>query len=111
MSNADAASIHQALGNSNTDGKGSYFIPCNLEVDLAFVFGGVPYTISPLDYIGAVQPDGTCESKISGSGTDPTSWTIGTGFLRNVRPSRFVLISERFTAYLIPATIKSRSPL
>lgn len=103
MSYADADALHAALSaDYGTDEHGSYFLPCDLKVDLAFGFGGgnlgtQSFTINPLDYIGDVVQDGSvnkCQSKIRGDAGYNVAWKMGTGFLRNVRgPLRLLLIS------------------
>jgi len=93
MSYADADALHAALSaDYGTDEHGSYFLPCDLKVDLAFGFGGgnlgtQSFTINPLDYIGDVVQDGSvnkCQSKIRGDAGYNVAWKMGTGFLRNV---------------------------
>ena len=101
MSYADADALHAALSaDYSTDGHGSYFLPCDLNVDLAFGFGegnfAQSFTINPLDYIGDVVQDGRvniCQSKIRGDAGYDVSWKMGTGLLRNVGgPSRLLLM-------------------
>jgi hypothetical protein len=98
MSYADADVLHAALSASySTDGHGSYFLPCDLNVDLSFGFSGEYFKINPLDYIGEVVQDGSvnkCQSKIRGDAGYDVAWKMGTGLLRNVlAPLRLLLIS------------------
>jgi hypothetical protein len=98
MSYDDADALHAALSaDYSTDGHGNYFLPCNLNVDLAFAFDGDLFTINPLDYIGGVVQDGSvnkCQSKIRGDAGYDVAWKMGTGLLRNVlAPLRLLLIS------------------
>jgi hypothetical protein len=88
MSYADADALHAALSpDSSTDQHGTYFLPCNLNVNLAFGFGGRVFTIYSGDYIAEVvqgQGSNTCQSKIYGDAGLDVFWKMGTGLLRNV---------------------------
>jgi cathepsin D len=96
MSIDDATALNQAAAsNFITDSKGNFQLPCQTTALLEFALVGLAVTISPLDYIGQVQTtfsNGStwCSSRIVGvaANSATTSWSIGTGFLRNVSPWR-----------------------
>jgi hypothetical protein len=92
MSIPDAVKIHQALAPSyTTDDNGNFQFPCETDTTLQFEFGGVSFSVSTMDYVGPVvrtDPNGStwCASMIIGfPGAAVQAWTVGTGFLRNVR--------------------------
>lgn len=60
--------IHAAIPGSQSDGSGSYAIPCNTKVTMSLNFGGTQFFIDPRDYLGAATSTaGTmCLSNISG---------------------------------------------
>jgi hypothetical protein len=92
MSVKDATSLHAALtDNYTTDGQGNFGFNCSLDANLSVIFGSVAFSISPLDYVGAVVEsyglhNFWCQSNIQGipSFAPTSSWTFGTMFLRNV---------------------------
>lgn len=96
MSIDDATTLNQATAsNFITDSKGNFQLPCQTNATLEFILNGLAITIGPVDYIGQVQTtfaNGStwCSSMIVGVAANSanTSWSIGTGFLRNVSPWR-----------------------
>jgi Eukaryotic aspartyl protease len=96
---ADATKVHTALTSNffQTDGQGSFVIPCSTHTELEFVLGGVGYHLNPSSYINTENflwsfPNGTtmCQSLVLGiDGQDPV-WLLGTPFLMNVSiPNRY----------------------
>lgn len=85
----DANTLHDAIPGSVTDGQGNYAFPCQTQAELALVFGGKSFIISPKDYVGApltgAGSNGLCQSNIVGQqiGT-PDQWLNGDVFLKNV---------------------------
>src|SRR5579859_6842725 len=83
----DADALHNAIPGSVTDGQGNYAFPCSTNANLALVFGGQPFSISPKDYVGAPL-SGTsslCQSNIVGQQIGgPNQWLNGDVFLKNV---------------------------
>jgi Eukaryotic aspartyl protease len=84
----DAMTIHNAINGSVTDGQGDFAVPCNTNADIALVFGGQSFSISPKDYVGSPL-SGTrsnlCSSNIVGQQIGgPNQWLTGDVFLKNV---------------------------
>jgi cathepsin D len=83
----DADTLHNAIPGSVTDGQGNYAFPCSTDADIALVFGGQPFSISPKDYVGGPL-NGTsnlCQSNIVGQQIGgPNQWLNGDVFLKNV---------------------------
>jgi cathepsin D len=83
----DADTLHNAIPGSVTDGQGNYAFPCSTDADIALVFGGTSFSISPKDYVGSPL-SGTsnlCQSNIVGQQIGgPTQWLSGDVFLKNV---------------------------
>ena len=83
----DADALHNAIPGSVTDGQGNYAFPCSTNANIALVFGGQPFSISPKDYVGAPL-SGTsslCQSNIVGQQIGgPNQWLNGDVFLKNV---------------------------
>jgi hypothetical protein len=113
LSIADATTLHKAFpsGTTQTVSPGNFQFQCNLTTPLAFVLGNTAFSVSPLDYIGALQTTDTngttwCSSNIIGvAGFNVTQWSLGTGFLRNVYPILFRRLTTRFTlCWTIPIT-------
>jgi cathepsin D len=90
----DANVLHDAIPGSVTDGQGNYAFPCQTQAEVALVFGGKSFVISPKDYVGAplTSPSGLCQSNIVGQqiGT-PDQWLNGDVFLKNVLTNKFKL--------------------
>jgi len=92
MSITDATTLHKAFpsGTTQTVSPGNFQFQCNLTTPLAFVLGKTAFSVSPLDYIGALKTTDTngttwCSSNIIGiPNFSVTQWSLGTGFLRNV---------------------------
>jgi hypothetical protein len=86
----DAAILHNAIPGSVTDGQGNFAFPCKTQAEVALVFGGKSFVISPKDYVGAPLSgtSGLCQSNIVGQqiGT-PDQWLNGDVFLKNVTSS------------------------
>lgn len=63
-----AKAMHAMIPGAQTDGQGSFAIPCTTQVPMTFSFGGTQFFIDPRDYLGApVSNTGTmCLSNISG---------------------------------------------
>jgi Eukaryotic aspartyl protease len=86
---ADATILHNAIPNSFSDGQGNYAIPCSTTIDIAVIFGGTSFSISPEDYVGAPLNGGTtlCQSNIVGQQVGTVNqWLLGDVFLKNVLP-------------------------
>jgi cathepsin D len=83
----DADALHNAIPGSVTDGQGNYAFPCSTNADIALVFGGQAFSISPQDYVGGPL-SGTshlCQSNIVGQQIGgPNQWLNGDVFLKNV---------------------------
>ncbi|RIB08300.1 aspartic peptidase domain-containing protein [Gigaspora rosea] len=81
----DAKKIHNLIPGA-TQINGTFVVPCNTNVNVAFTFAGVSYNIDPRDL--AIQPTGinnTCASGISaGNIGGNTTWLVGDVFLKNV---------------------------
>jgi Eukaryotic aspartyl protease len=89
MSIHDATILNQALDpHATPDNNGNFQISCQLlsgTTNLEFVIGGTAFSISPQDFVGPETTNGLCTSYIVGLSTNSnTSWSFGTGFLRNV---------------------------
>jgi Eukaryotic aspartyl protease len=108
----DATTLHNAIPNSVTDGEGNFAVPCSTNSDLAVVFGGTSFSISPKDYVGApLGTDALCQSNIVGQTVgNATQWLSGDVFLKNVTPpvlfSRTMLTSDRCMQCLIMTKMK-----
>lgn len=84
---SDAKQLHSQIPGSQGDSE-TFNIPCASQTPVQLVFSGVPYPISPADYVGDPITDGssTCTSNIVGRrpfGPD-TQWLVGDVFLKNV---------------------------
>lgn len=83
----DADALHNAIPGSVTDGQGNYAFPCSTNADIALVFGGQPFSISPKDYVGGPlsSTSSLCQSNIVGQQIGgPNQWLNGDVFLKNV---------------------------
>jgi Eukaryotic aspartyl protease len=83
----DAATLHAAIPESVTDNEGNFAFPCNTNTNVAVIFGGTSFSISPKDYVGAPLSgqQNLCQSNIVGQqiGT-ANQWLLGDVFLKNV---------------------------
>lgn len=82
-----AMSIHAAIPGAQSDGQGSFAIPCTTQIRMAFGFGGTQFSIDPRDYLGAaVDATGVmCLSNISGQSIGTAGqFLVGDVFLKNV---------------------------
>jgi cathepsin D len=85
----DAVTIHSAIPGSVTDGQGDFAFPCSTSVQLAVIFAGKSFTISPKDYVGQPLNGGNnlCQSNIVGQQVGVSNqWLLGDVFLKNVFP-------------------------
>ncbi|KAJ5150733.1 uncharacterized protein N7500_010922 [Penicillium coprophilum] len=66
--------------------KNNYLIPCNSTATIEFEFSGVKYNVSPKDYVGNPESDGSdyCISTIVGYASNGANWLVGDVFLKNV---------------------------
>lgn len=84
---ADASALHEAIPGSVTDGQGNFGFPCSTNVDIAVIYSGNSFSISPKDYVGApISGSGNiCQSNIVGQQVgSETQWLLGDVFLKNV---------------------------
>jgi hypothetical protein len=92
MPSADGHDLLYALDQHFfTDDTSAYYLSCETTTELTFEISGMPFSISPLDYVG--PPDNTfgeglCLSNIKANDSyvEEGHWEVGTGFLRNVYP-------------------------
>jgi Eukaryotic aspartyl protease len=88
MSIDDATTLNQALDPGAIPDNGNFQISCQIlsgEINLEFIINGTAFAISPQDFVGPQTTGGLCVSYIVGLSTNSdTSWSFGTGFLRNV---------------------------
>lgn len=83
----DAATVHDAIPGSVTDGQGNFAIPCSTTINLAVGFSGKTFNISPKDYVGQqlTRENNLCQSNIVGQQVGgPDQWLMGDVFLKNV---------------------------
>ena len=83
----DAAALHEAIPGSVTDGQGNFAFPCSTNVDIAVIYNGNSFSISPKDYVGGpISGSGNiCQSNIVGQQVGgETQWLLGDVFLKNV---------------------------
>jgi hypothetical protein len=97
----DATTLHDAIPNSVSDGQGNFAMPCSTTSDLAIVFGGKSFSISPKDYVGGpLQGSGAnalCQSNIVGQSVgNATQWLSGDVFLKNVMPPCSIFASNAY---------------
>ncbi|EKV19729.1 Aspartic-type endopeptidase ctsD [Penicillium digitatum] len=64
----------------------NYLIPCNSTATIEFEFSGVKYSVSPKDYVGNTESEGSdfCISTIVGYASNGANWLVGDVFLKNV---------------------------
>lgn len=87
--NPDAVALHDAIPGSMTDGQGDFAVPCSTDANIAIIFNGVPFSISPKDYVGPPlnETNSLCQSNIVGQQIgSPDQWLVGDVFLKNVNP-------------------------
>ena len=65
---------------------GDYWnIPCDTTIEIAVVFQGVSFNISPEDYVGDPQGNNLCQSHIIGhAALGDNQWLLGDTFMKNV---------------------------
>jgi hypothetical protein len=81
---ADATALHALIPGAKGNDQ-VYTIPCNTNQPLTLNIGGQTYNISPEDYVGYVNSDGSCTSNIVGQTTfSANQWLVGDVFLKNV---------------------------
>jgi hypothetical protein len=96
MTLADATSVHQALTNNDfvVDTYGNFYFSCAVNAELDFVLNGGSFNIGPQDYMlppvpnfpnGSALPSNWCLGSIQGHDGLTPPWTLGAGFIRNVR--------------------------
>ena len=79
----DVATFHALIqGSFSTDGS-TYYVPCTTTDSAFFVFSGVTYEVSALDWVGSMV-NGHCTSNIYGMAVVPGAWLVGDTFLKNV---------------------------
>ncbi|KGO68485.1 Peptidase A1 [Penicillium italicum] len=85
---ADAKTLFSLVPHSSQQpsNPNNYLIPCNSTATIEFEFSGVKYNISPKDYIGNAESDGSdyCISTIVGYASNGANWLVGDVFLKNV---------------------------
>lgn len=80
----DAKKLHALLPGVKEDGE-RFRIPCASTANMTFVFGGVSFTVSPLDYVGEPIIDSLCYSNVIGRDIiGANRWLMGDVFLKNV---------------------------
>jgi cathepsin D len=84
----DAKTLFSLVPDSSQqpDNPNNYLVPCNSNATIEFEFSGVKYNISPKDYIGSKEPDGSdhCISTIVSYAHNGETWLVGDVFLKNV---------------------------
>lgn len=92
MSIDDATTLNKALDpNAVSDNNGNFQLSCQIVgfgATLDFVINAttlITISISPQDFVGPQTTSGLCTSYIVGH--SESSWSFGTGFLRNVTPA------------------------
>ncbi|KAI4207207.1 MAG: hypothetical protein LQ346_000701 [Caloplaca aetnensis] len=83
---ADAEQLHSQISGSQQEGE-IFNIPCASKALVQLIFSGVPYDISPADYVGDPISHGssTCTSNFIGRRPfGPNQWLVGDVFLKNV---------------------------
>jgi Eukaryotic aspartyl protease len=92
MQSTDSNDLHFALDPNYVTNNGAYYISCETITEFTFEIQGMPFSISPLDYIGppdnSIGNGGMCLSNIKANDSlvGEGHWEVGTGFLRNVYP-------------------------
>ncbi|KAJ5229611.1 hypothetical protein N7489_010319 [Penicillium chrysogenum] len=85
---ADAKALFSLVPDSSQqpDNPNNYLIPCNSTATIEFEFSGVKYNVSPKDYVGNPEPEGSdyCISTIVGYASNGADWLVGDVFLKNV---------------------------
>lgn len=81
----DAKSLHSQIPGSSQDGE-LFHVPCSLKEPIQIFISGVPYNITPADFIGKQLKGGSlCESNIIGmQAFEEGQWLLGDVFLKNV---------------------------
>jgi hypothetical protein len=80
----DATALHSLIPGAKGNNQ-VYTIPCNTNNALTLTIGGQNYNISPKDYVGYANSDGSCTSNIVGQTTFAANqWLVGDVFLKNV---------------------------
>lgn len=77
-----ATAIHTPLTGAQSDGQGSFSIPCSTTAQISLTFGGRPFFIDPRDYVGSVISGNNCLSRITGQDIGG-KLLIGDVFLKN----------------------------
>jgi cathepsin D len=88
----DALTLHNAIPGSVTDGQGDFGFPCSTDAEIAVIFNGQSFSISPKDYVGpplnGTGTEGLCQSNIVGEQVGSADqWLLGDVYLKNVGPS------------------------
>ncbi|OQE35995.1 hypothetical protein PENCOP_c012G02470 [Penicillium coprophilum] len=85
---ADAKTLFSLVpgASQQPSNKNNYLIPCNSTATIEFEFSGVKYNVSPKDYVGNPESDGSdyCISTIVGYASNGANWLVGDVFLKNV---------------------------
>ncbi|KAK0193667.1 acid protease [Armillaria mellea] len=85
---SDATAVHQLISGAQSDGQGSFTIPCTSNASVALTFGGQEFTIDTRDLaftpVDANDPTGDCVSGISSGNVGANNeWLVGDVFLKN----------------------------
>ncbi|CAG8588055.1 28250_t:CDS:1 [Dentiscutata erythropus] len=97
----DVVTFHKYIKGSSQDSKGFFHVPCNITDQIAYIFGGISYSLEPSDLIYK-SADHDCISSVQptiGTVVDEYSWAVGYSFIRNVYS---VYNIEDFTVGLAP---------
>ncbi|KAJ5501466.1 Peptidase aspartic catalytic [Penicillium expansum] len=85
---ADAKTLFALVPHSSQQpsNPNNYLIPCNSTATIEFEFSGVKYNVSPKDYVGNTESEGSdyCISTIVGYASNGANWLVGDVFLKNV---------------------------
>jgi cathepsin D len=85
---SDAATLFGLVPDASqqTSNSNNYVLPCNSTATIQFEFSGVKYSISPKDYVGSTESEGSdyCISTIVSYASNGANWLVGDVFLKNV---------------------------
>ena len=84
MPPADAKQLHASIPGAVAEDDSQWLLPCDIDLDIQFVFSGQKYSISPKDYVGPTV-NNMCESHFVGTlAAGPDQWLVGDTFMKNV---------------------------
>ncbi|EMD32172.1 hypothetical protein CERSUDRAFT_108873 [Gelatoporia subvermispora B] len=80
--------MYKSIAYNQTD-DGTYFVPCDVQVNVTFSFGGLPYAMHPIDMTELIDVNENGPVCIASYGylfnpTIPGAFLVGDSFLRNV---------------------------